>query len=150
MSSSPANWFSRCSRFISSVSSGVLSWAIDVIHIHCGVDGWGHLAAVIDCHDREIVGYEFALRGRAREAEVCPGGRSADCGLQLCGAVSEILQDSVNGSIVSTTDPVALASRVLRLLDDVQLRERFVTCARQQVEKKFTIEENAKKMASVE
>jgi putative transposase len=24
---------------------------------------------VIDCHDREIVGYEFALRGRAREAE---------------------------------------------------------------------------------
>ena len=24
---------------------------------------------MIDCHDREIVGYEFALRGRAREAE---------------------------------------------------------------------------------
>src|SRR5660397_207344 len=27
------------------------------------------LAAVIDCHDREIVGYEFSLRGRAKEAE---------------------------------------------------------------------------------
>lgn len=25
--------------------------------------------AVIDCHDREIVGWEFALRGRAKEAE---------------------------------------------------------------------------------
>jgi transposase InsO family protein len=25
--------------------------------------------AVIDCHDREIVGWEFALRGRAQEAE---------------------------------------------------------------------------------
>ncbi len=44
-------------------------WAMDLTHIDCGADGWGHLAAVIDCHDREIVGYEFALRGRAREAE---------------------------------------------------------------------------------
>jgi putative transposase len=44
-------------------------WAMDVTHVYCGRDGWGHLAAVIDCHDREIVGYEFALRGRAREAE---------------------------------------------------------------------------------
>lgn len=44
-------------------------WAMDLTHIDCGADGWGHLAAVIDCHDREVVGYEFALRGRAREAE---------------------------------------------------------------------------------
>ena len=44
-------------------------WAVDVTHIPCGEDGWGHLCAVIDCHDREIVGFEFALRGRAREAE---------------------------------------------------------------------------------
>lgn len=44
-------------------------WAMDVTHIPCGPDGWGHLAAVIDCHDRELIGYEFALRGRAKEAE---------------------------------------------------------------------------------
>jgi putative transposase len=44
-------------------------WAMDLTHIPCGVDGWAHLAAVIDCHDRELVGYEFALRGRAKEAE---------------------------------------------------------------------------------
>lgn len=44
-------------------------WAMDVTHVHCGTDGWAHLAAIIDCHDREIVGHEFALRGRAREAE---------------------------------------------------------------------------------
>ncbi len=43
--------------------------AMDVTHIPCGQDGWGHLTAVIDCHDREIIGYEFALRGRAQEAE---------------------------------------------------------------------------------
>ncbi len=44
-------------------------WALDATHIDCGVDGWGHLIAVIDCYDREIVGWEFALRGRANEAE---------------------------------------------------------------------------------
>ena len=44
-------------------------WALDATHIDCGRDGWGHLVAVIDCYDREIVGYEFALRGRAKEAE---------------------------------------------------------------------------------
>ena len=37
-------------------------WAMDVTHIDCGVNGWAHLAALIDCHDREIVGWEFALR----------------------------------------------------------------------------------------
>jgi hypothetical protein len=36
----------------------------DLTHIHCGADG-----AIIDCHDREIVGYEFARRGRAKKAE---------------------------------------------------------------------------------
>jgi putative transposase len=41
----------------------------DLTHIPCGHDGWGHLAAVIDCHDREVIGYEFALRSRAKEAE---------------------------------------------------------------------------------
>jgi putative transposase len=46
-----------------------MRWAIDLTHIHCGMDGWAHLVAVIDCHDREIIGFEFARRGRAREAE---------------------------------------------------------------------------------
>jgi putative transposase len=44
-------------------------WAMDLTHVYCGEDGWGHLAALIDCCDREIVGWEFSLRGRAREAE---------------------------------------------------------------------------------
>ncbi len=44
-------------------------WAMDVTHIPVGGDGWAHLTAVIDCYDREIVGWEFALRGRANEAE---------------------------------------------------------------------------------
>jgi putative transposase len=44
-------------------------WAMDVTHIPCGSDGWAHLAAVIDCHDRQVIGYEFSLRARAKEAE---------------------------------------------------------------------------------
>ena len=44
-------------------------WAIDITHIPCGKDGWGHLVALVDCHDRSCIGYEFALRGRAKEAE---------------------------------------------------------------------------------
>ncbi len=43
--------------------------ANDITHSPCGVDGWGHLVAVINCCDRELIGFEFALRGRAREAE---------------------------------------------------------------------------------
>ena len=44
-------------------------WAADLTHVNCGADGWAQLAAVIDCYDCEIVGYEFARRGRAKEAE---------------------------------------------------------------------------------
>ena len=44
-------------------------WTLDVTHIDCGRDGWGHLVAVIDGHDRELIGYELSLRARAQEAE---------------------------------------------------------------------------------
>ncbi len=59
----------RAPRLRSRASQSNQRWAMDVTPIPCGRDGWSHLTAVIDCHDREIVGYEFALRGRAREAE---------------------------------------------------------------------------------
>lgn len=59
----------RARGLVSRASRSNERWAMDVTHIPCGRDGWGHLAAVIDCHDRELIGYEFALRGRAKEAE---------------------------------------------------------------------------------
>ncbi len=43
-------------------------WATDITHVVCGRDGWAHLAMVLDCHDRECIGWEFACRGRAKEA----------------------------------------------------------------------------------
>jgi putative transposase len=54
---------------VSQASKSNERWAMDITHIPCGKDGWGHLTAVIDCHDRMILGYEFSLRGRAKEAE---------------------------------------------------------------------------------
>ena len=59
----------RVRGWVSRASQSNERWAMDVTHIPCGQDGWAHLAAVIDCHDREIIGYEFALRSRAKEAE---------------------------------------------------------------------------------
>ena len=59
----------RVRRWVSQASRSNERWAMDVTHIPCGQDGWAHLAAVIDCHDREVIGYEFALRSRAKEAE---------------------------------------------------------------------------------
>ena len=42
---------------------------MDVTHIACGVDGCGHLVAIIDGYDQQRIGFEVALRGRAKEAE---------------------------------------------------------------------------------
>jgi hypothetical protein len=55
-------WVSRASRSNE-------RWAMEVTHIPWGQDGWAHLAAVIDGHDRALISYEFALRSRAKEAE---------------------------------------------------------------------------------
>jgi putative transposase len=46
-------------------------WATDLTHVYCGRDGWAHLAAVIDCHDRELIGSSPCAGGPRR-----PSGRS--------------------------------------------------------------------------
>ena len=40
-------------------------WAVDTTHIFCGRDGWCHLTAIIDCCDRQIVGWRLSNRGVA-------------------------------------------------------------------------------------
>ena len=57
----------ECRAVGTSESNG--RWAMDVTPIPCGQNGWGPLTAVMDGHDRDLSGYEFALRGRAQEAE---------------------------------------------------------------------------------
>jgi len=44
-------------------------WATDVTHIYCGRDGWCHLPLVIDCADREILGWRLSRSGKSLVAE---------------------------------------------------------------------------------
>ena len=59
----------RVKASVSRTTKSDRRWAMDLTHVDCGRDGWAHLVGVIDCHDRELLGWEFALRGRAKEAE---------------------------------------------------------------------------------
>jgi len=95
-------------------------WAMDVTHIPCGQDGWAHLAAVIDCHDREIVGYEFALRGRAREAE-----RALE---EACIRRFGTLRPAGKTPVVRSDNGLIFQSRRFRrACRDYRLRQEFIT-----------------------
>jgi putative transposase len=59
----------RVHASVSRTSRSDRRWAMDMTHVDCGRDGWAHLVGVIDCCDRELLGWEFAMRGRAKEAE---------------------------------------------------------------------------------
>ena len=43
-------------------------WAVDATHVFCGRDGWCHLTAIIDCWDRNIVGWRLSKTGVAKIA----------------------------------------------------------------------------------
>ena len=93
---------------------------MDLTHVYCGEDGWGHLAAVIDCHDREIVGYEFSLRGRAKEAE-----RALE---EACIARFGTLRPEGDTPVVRSDNGLIFQSRRFRAaLRDYRLRQEFIT-----------------------
>jgi putative transposase len=95
-------------------------WSMDVTHIPCGVDGWGHLTAVIDCHDREVTGYEFALRGRAKEAERALEG--------ACLARFGTLRPDGPTPVVRSDNGLIFQSRRFRAAcRDYRLRQEFIT-----------------------
>src|SRR5690606_9916727 len=43
-------------------------WAVDATRVFCGRDGWCHLTAIIDCWDRNIVGWRLSKTGVAKVA----------------------------------------------------------------------------------
>jgi putative transposase len=92
---------------------------MDVTHIPCGQDGWAHLAAVIDCHDRELIGYEFALRSRAKEAERAV---EAAC-LQRFGTLRP-----VGAPVLRSDNGLIFQSRRFRqACRDYRLQQEFIT-----------------------
>lgn len=93
---------------------------MDVTHIDCGDDGWAHLAAVIDCHDREIIGYELALRARAKEAE-----RALEA---ACIARFGTLRPDGNTPVVRSDNGLIFQSRRFRAAcRDYRLKQEFIT-----------------------
>jgi glycosyltransferase involved in cell wall biosynthesis len=56
------------------------------------------------------------------------------------GGIPEAVDDGVNGYVIQPGDIAALADRIVRLLDDAALRDRFGAAARQKVEAVFCTE----------
>ncbi len=109
----------RARGWVSQASRSNERWAMDVTHIPCGQDGWAHLAAVIDCHDREIIGYEFALRSRAKEAE-----RAVEA---ACLAGFGTLRP-VGAPVLRSDNGLILQSRRFRqACRDYRLHQEFIT-----------------------
>jgi putative transposase len=95
-------------------------WAMDLTHVPCGADGWGHLTAVIDCHDREVTGFEFALRGRAKEAE-----RALE---EACLARFGTLRPDGATPVIRSDNGLIFQSRRFRAAcRDYRLRQEFIT-----------------------
>ena len=83
-------------------------WAIDTTHLFCGRDGWCHLTALIDCHDRTIVGWRLSRSG-------------------IAGVAAAALEEALRSRHIDATSPA------LMLRSDNGLvfgAKRFVTVAR--------------------
>ncbi len=96
-------------------------WAIDATSFDCGRDGLGHLIAIIDCHDRQVVGWHMGLRGRAKEAVAAlEDACLARFGTLLkCSDQRPVLR-SDNGLIFQSRD-------FRRSCDDFGLEQEFIT-----------------------
>jgi putative transposase len=110
----------RAQELISRATRSNDRWATDVTHVFCGRDGWAHLAVVLDCHDREGIGWEFARRGRAKEAE-----RALD---EACLARFGTLRPSEPTPVVRSDNGLIYQSRRFRAAcRDYRLRQEFIT-----------------------
>jgi len=84
-------------------------WAIDTTHLFCGRDGWCHLTAVIDCHDRTIVGWRLARSGIAGVAAAAL--EEALRARRIDAASPSLVLRSDNGLVFGAKTFVAVARR---------------------------------------
>ncbi|MDQ3231434.1 MAG: IS3 family transposase [Pseudobdellovibrionaceae bacterium] len=85
-------------------------WAIDTTSIFCGKEGWCYLTAVIDCFDREIVGWRLSSSGKAKVAAAALEDSLRARGLIWNHKVQLTLR-SDNGLVFGARDFVAVAQR---------------------------------------
>lgn len=95
-------------------------WSIDVVSFPCGEDGLGVLAVVMDNFNREVLGYEFALRGRAQEAV-----RALE--EALLGRCGSLFVD-VNGLVLRSDNGLIFQPKAFRAAcHDQGVKQEFIT-----------------------
>jgi putative transposase len=95
-------------------------WATDVTHIYCGRDSWCHLPVVIDCADREIIGWRLSRSGKASVAEAA----LEDALIERFGPGPQRPKDLV---LRSDNGLVFFAKRYRRTVRDYGLRQEYIT-----------------------
>jgi glycosyltransferase involved in cell wall biosynthesis len=63
--------------------------------------------------------------------------------------IDEIIRDGHNGMLIPPSDEIALADRLLALLQDVALRQRLGSVARQTVLQSHTLHHQAGRLAEI-
>jgi putative transposase len=95
-------------------------WATDMTHFFCNDSGWCHVVAVIDCWNREIIGYRVS---RSQEAKVAEGALEDALIRRFQMKRSEargVLLRSDNGLIFTS-------KRYLKLIHKYGLEPEFIT-----------------------
>jgi glycosyltransferase involved in cell wall biosynthesis len=62
------------------------------------------------------------------------------------GGIPEIVEDGVSGYLVRRRQPAEAADRILRLLEDRELRHKMGACGRRAVETRFNLQRNVAKL----
>ena len=108
----------RGSRSVAEVSNQ--RWATDMTHVYCGRDGWCHLPLVIDCADREIIGWRISHSGKATVAEAA----LEDALIRRFGPLHPKPKDLV---LRSDNGLVFMAKSYRRTVSDYGLSQEFIT-----------------------
>lgn len=58
----------RVKKWKSLASRSNERWAVDTTHIFTQKSGWTHLTAILDCYDRELIGWRISSSGKAKVA----------------------------------------------------------------------------------
>ncbi len=65
----PVGFMPRIHALLSVAKAPEERWAKDLCRIWVCKDGWLHLALVLDCHTRELLGWHLSRSGRSKSAE---------------------------------------------------------------------------------
>mgnify|MGYP006299539909 CR=1 FL=1 len=98
----------RAKGWMSRTTAPNLRWAIDTTHIFTK-NGWCHLTAIIDCCDRDIVGWRLSNSGKAIVAAAALEDALYHRGIQ--GLYPDLIIRSDNGLVFGSKEFVKVAKK---------------------------------------